>query len=359
MKDWLKNAIAIALIPQIVLVKALGAHPQFIETYYSEGIYPWISKFFRWTFGWIPFSVGDMLYFLLIVFAIRYLIVHKKHIKSHLKPFFRDVIMVLSTAYFTFHLLWGFNYYRQPISEKLGLRDTHTQRELIDLIERLTAQTNALQLAITKDSTQLVEIPYTKQEIFGKTVEGYQKLEKSLPFLAYDRPSIKTSLFSTGLTYMGYGGYLNPFTNEGQVNGRLPNFRFPVVAAHEIGHQVGYSAENETNFIGYLVTASNDDPYFQYSASAYGLGYCLSELKRRDEGVFEELYEQLNPGVQGNFREMAEFWQQFENPLEPVFKSIFDSFLKANNQVEGIKSYNAVVSLLISYHKENPLKKLD
>lgn len=355
MKNRLKNGIAIALIPQIILVKALGAYPEFIETYYSEGLYPRISKFFRWMFGWVPFSVGDLLYFLLIFFAIRYLIVYRKHIKKHLKLFFRDVIMVLSTAYFTFHLLWGFNYYRQPISEKLGLPESHTQKELVSLVEKLTVQTNALQLAITKDSTQRVDIPYTKREIFDKTIHGYQKLGKSLPFLIYSRPSIKASLFSTGLTYMGYGGYLNPFTNEGQVNGRLPNFRFPVVAGHEIGHQIGYSAENETNFIGYLVTASNDDPYFQYSASAYALGYCLSELKRRDEAIFEKFYAQLHPGVQRNFREMAEFWQQFENPLEPIFKSIFDSFLKANSQVEGIKSYNAVVTLLVNYHKENPL----
>ncbi|WP_299534941.1 DUF3810 domain-containing protein [Ulvibacterium sp.] len=355
MKNRLKNGIAIALIPQIVLVKALGANSQFIETYYSEGMYPWISQFFRWIFGWIPFSVGDILYFSLIFFAVRYLIVHRKYIKDHKKGFFRDVIMVLSTAYFTFHLLWGFNYYRQPIGEKLVLPESHTQEDLIDLTEALTAKTNALQLAITKDSTQRVEIPYTNQEIFGKTIEGYQKLEKSLPFLAYNRPSIKTSLFSTGLTYMGYGGYLNPFTNEGQVNGRLPNFRFPVVAGHEIGHQVGYSAEDETNFIGYLVTANNDDLYFQYSASAYALGYCLSEIRRRDDAVFKRLYAQLHTGVQGNFREIVEFWRQFENPLEPVFKSIFDSFLKANSQAEGIKSYNAVVSLLVNYHKENPL----
>jgi hypothetical protein len=355
MKNRLKNGIAISLIPQIILVKVLGAYPELIETYYSKGIYPWISKFFRWIFGWVPISVGDVLYFLLIFFAIRYLVVNRKHIKSHLKLFFRDVIMVLSTAYFTFHLLWGFNYYRQPISEKLGLPESHTQKELVSLIEKLTAQTNALQFAITKDSTQRVEIPYTKREIFEKTVGGYQKLGSSLPFLAYNRPSIKTSLFSTALTYMGYGGYLNPFTNEGQVNGRLPNFRFPVVAGHEIGHQIGYSAENETNFIGYLVTASNDNPYFQYSASAYALGYCLAEINRRDEVTFKKFYAQLHPGVQGNFREMAEFWQQFENPLEPVFKSIFDSFLKANSQVEGIKSYNAVVSLLVNYHKEKPL----
>ncbi|UWX56004.1 DUF3810 domain-containing protein [Maribacter litopenaei] len=173
--------------------------------------------------------------------------------------------------------------------------------------------------------------------------------------MEYEYPSIKTSLFSTGLTYMGYAGYLNPFTNEAQVNGILPNFRFPIVAGHEIGHQLGYSAENETNFIGYLVTSSNQDPYFQYAAYAYVLGYCLSDVRRGNIDTFDQLFQNLHPGVQENFREMAIFRQQYENPMEPVFKSIFNSFLKANNQTQGIQSYNGVVSLLIAYHKKYPL----
>ena len=66
---------------------------------------------------------------------------------------------------------------------------------------------------------------------------------------------------------MGYGGYLNPFTNEAQVNGVTPKFRLPTVSCHEVGHQLGYSAEGATNFIGYLVTSESNDPYFKYSAS--------------------------------------------------------------------------------------------
>ncbi|MBQ0741381.1 DUF3810 family protein, partial [Aquimarina celericrescens] len=80
--------------------------------------------------------------------------------------------------------------------------------------------------------------------------KGYTRIEKIHSFLKYEQPSIKESLFSTGLSYMGYGGYLNPFTQEAQVNGLVPNFRFPVIAGHEMGHQIGYSAENETNSIG-------------------------------------------------------------------------------------------------------------
>ena len=350
----IKNGIALAIVPQILLIKWLAGHPQLIETYYSEGLYPWISQFFRVLYGWIPFSVGDILYFILAVLAFRYVVKHRKEIRNYPLRFGRDVLFVLSITYFSFHLLWGLNYYRLPIAEKFGLTDTYTPNELDQLVVALIKKTNEAQFGITKDTALIVQIPYSKKEIFDKTLVGYEHLKEDFPFVAYERPSIKKSLFSTPLTYMGYGGYLNPFTHEGQANGRLPNFRFPVVTGHEMGHQVGYSAENETNFIGYLATLYNPDPYFKYSAYAYALAYCLSDIRNRDEQAFEDLYAQLNPGVRKNFKEMADFWESFENPLEPVFKAIYSRFLKANNQTKGIESYNAVVSLMVAYHQKHP-----
>lgn len=351
-----KNWVALSIIPQIIFVKWLGNHPDIIEEYYSEGLYPWVSKFFRVLYGWIPFSVGDILYFILAILAIRYVYSNWLEIRTYPLRFARNIVFILSIAYFTFHLLWGFNYYRLPIAQKFELSEKHSDEELIDLVETLITKSNELQFKITKDTAEAVKIPYSQQEIFKRTLIGYEHLEKAYPFISYERPSIKTSLFSTALTYMGYGGYLNPFTHEGQVNGRLPNYRFPVVAGHEIGHQVGYSAENETNFIGYLATIHNPDIYFKYSAYSYGLAYCLGDIRRNDEEKFKELYVKMNPGIQKNFQEMSDFWQSFENPLEPVFKSVFNTFLKANNQAKGIKSYNAVVSLLVTYHKKHPIK---
>ena len=237
----------------------------------------------------------------------------------------------------------------------MNLEENHSKKELIHFVERLIEKTNEIQFAITSDTAQIVKIPYGKQEIRERTVKGYQKLGKEYPFLTYNTASLKNSLFSLPLTYMGYGGYLNPFTHEAQVNAKLPDFRFPVVCGHEVGHQLGYSAENETNFIGYLVTVNNEDLYFQYAAYAYALGYCLSDIKRKDEASFEQLYKQLNTGTKKNFQEVNDFWAAYENPLEPVFKSVFNSFLKANNQQDGIKSYSKVVSLLVAYHAKHAL----
>ncbi|ALM07519.1 amino acid permease [Sediminicola sp. YIK13] len=355
MNNRLKNTIALSLIPQIILVKWIGQYPRFIETYYSLGVYPFLSKISRTAFGWIPFSAGDIIYALLFLAIIRYLILKRNKIKQQPKSFIRNIFVVLSTAYFTFHLLWGLNYYRIPLSETLSLEETNNSQALESFVEKLIYKTNETQMLITADSSQLVKVPYTKKQILEKTVKGYQELESQFSIFQYQRPSLKNSLFSTGLSYMGYGGYLNPFTNEAQVNALLPNFRYPVVAGHEVGHQLGYSAENETNFIGYLVTASNSDIYFKYSAYSYALAYCLSDIRKSDEPTFERLLKKINGGVLKNYNEITEFWATYKNPTEPIFKSIFDTFLKANNQSKGIDSYNAVVTLLINYHEEHPL----
>ncbi|MFQ3351369.1 MAG: hypothetical protein ACI914_000614, partial [Candidatus Marivariicella framensis] len=48
-----------------------------------------------------------------------------------------------------------------------------------------------------------------------------------------------------------------------------------------------------------------------------------------------------------NFNDINKFWNKYKNPLEPIFKKSYDSFLKINNQKLGISSYNKMVSLVI------------
>lgn len=354
MRPKLKNILALSLPFQIGLVTWLSFHPDWVEVIYSQGFYPRISAFFRRLYGWVPFSIGDICYFSIILLGLGYLIRKRYWIKGHPWTFLRNLTAVFSIVYFSFYLLWGLNYFRQPISQSMGLQESYSTEELRDLTERLIKNTNRLQLELSPDSTQAVILPYSRAEILEKTIEAYKPLSADHPSLRYHPPSLKPSLFSTALSYMGYGGYLNPFTGEAHVNRRLPLFRYPVVCGHEVGHQLGYSAENETNFIGYLVTLSNPDPYFRYSASAYGLSYCLTEVRRRDKSAYKVLLGQINPGVRANFKELQEFWKSFENPLEPVFKAVFNRYLEVNRQKDGIRSYNRVVSLMVAYHRSNP-----
>lgn len=351
MKARLKNGIALALLPQIFLVKWLARHPDWVENFYSEGIYPILSRFLRLLFGWIPFSFGDVLYTFLAVLVIRYCYLRWKSIRRKLLLFFRNVTTVLSIVYFVFHLFWGMNYYRLPIEKKMGITTDYTSQELLALTEKLVQRTNGLHLQITQDTAMAVSVPFSNSEIYRMTYQGYQLIKEEHPFLEYKTRSLKSSLYSLPLTYMGYGGYLNPFTNEAQVNAKVPAFRLASISGHEVGHQIGYSAEDATNFIGFLVTSRHPDLHFKYAAHTHALAYCLSELSVTNPEMFDALYARLNEGVKKNYQELVQFWESYQNPFEPMFKSAFSTFLKANNQEKGIESYNAAVGLLIGYDR--------
>ncbi len=351
MNARVKTILAVSLLPQIVLVKWLGSHPEWVEVYYSQGMYPYISRFYRFLFGWVPFSVGDVFYTLLAFAAIRYLYLRGKTIWKKPKQFLIELGIVISVAYFIFHLSWGMNYYRLPLEEKFGIQREYTVTDLEEFTDYLIQKTNTIQVGITNDSSLAVQLPYSRKEIFQKAITGYDKIERDYPDFGYHQPSLKKSIYSLVLTYMGYGGYLNPFTGEAQVNGKIPILRYPTVSTHEIGHQVGYSSEAATNFIGFWVTSRSDDPYFKYAAYSHALGYCLSDLKAKDPDKFNLLWQKLNTGIKKNYEELRRFWQRYQNPTEPIFKSMFNAFLKANNQADGIQSYNRVVGLLVNYDK--------
>ena len=58
-------------------------------------------------------------------------------------------------------------------------------------------------------------------------------------------------MYSLPLSYMGYAGYLNPFTLESQVNSKIPTLNLITTLLHETAHQMGYASEKEANFIAY------------------------------------------------------------------------------------------------------------
>ncbi len=342
-------------MPQVLIVKLLAKNPEFVERYYSEGVYQYVSKLFRLVLGWLPFSFGDLIYGLGGIYMIWWFAKNRKRLRKDFKNWMIDVFAAISLIYFAFHLFWGLNYYRLPLHKNLDLEADYTTEQLVRVTEKLIAQSNILHLNITENDTVKVDIPYDKATVFKLISSGYKNLESTFPNLEYVPQSTKQSLFSYPLTYMGFSGYLNPLTNEAQVNGLIPMYKFPTTSAHEIAHQLGYAAENEANFIGFMSASSNDDVYIKYCGLTFGLRFCLGEIYRRDECLFDDLVADINLGIRKNYEESRLFWQAHENPFEPFFKLFYSNYLKANSQSKGMESYSYVVALLVNYLEKHNL----
>jgi len=350
-----KLGLVIFLGIQILIISILKKYPEFVEQFYSNGIYVFLSKLMRYVFGWVPFSVGDLLYTLVCIYIIRWLYLNSKRIFKDTLNWLLDIAATLSLAYFAFHILWAFNYYRQPLYKSLNLEAEYTTEQLVSFTEKLIIKSNTIHITLATNDSLKVELPFTKSEIFDKVKDGYQSLSKEYPHLDYQPKSIKKSIYSIPLTYMGFSGYLNPFTNEAQVDGLIPTYKFPTTSCHEAAHQLGYAAENEANFIGSLAAMHNDDVYFKYSGYTFALRYCLVELFKRDPENYKVILPTINKGIIKNYQEVQDFWKAYENPLEPIFEKTFDNFLKANNQAAGMKSYSYVVALLVNYYDNREL----
>ena len=342
--------LAIFLPIQILLLQLVTDSPAFVETYYSNGIYPYISSFFRIMFGWIPFSIGDLLLAFGLFIFIRFLI---RLIKTRFRNFIRKMLhftAVLSVIYFCFYLFWGLNYYREPLAKNLGYQQQkYTTEQLEKVTKHIIEKLNYYQFKITKNDTIKVDTPYSQKEMYAMAASGYNHLSKDFPQLKYHHPSVKSSLMSLLQTYNGTSGYLNPLTGEAQVNDKIPKTIYPTTTCHEMAHQIGFAAENEANFVGFLAANYNDDMYFKYASYRMAFGYCITELRKRDRNTSKELWKMVHKGISKDFNTSYQFWQQYKNPFEPIIKKGYNVYLKANKQDKGIDSYSYVVDLLISY----------
>ena len=354
MSKTLRLFIAFSIVPQILFIKILSSYPYWVEENYSNMVYPKISNALRLLYGWVPFSVGDLLYITAIGYVLWWFFTHRKKVLKSPRKTIVDLLSTASILYFVFHVFWGLNYYRLPLHKKQNINPIYTTEQLIQTTKKITAFTNKVHLKLVKDSSAVVTIQNYFDVLKKNSVEGYQNSAKIHPYLEYKNPSQKLSLLSTPLAYIGFSGYLNPFTNEAQINYKAPTNSLPLTLAHEQAHQLGYAAESEANFIAFLTTYKHSDLQIQYAAYSFALRYCLVELSNRNKKVFEEIKDELNPGILTDFENRSTHWARYKNPLEPLFKSIYNNFLKANAQDKGIKSYSHVVGLIVGHYEAQP-----
>lgn len=337
------------LLLQLLFVGFISRRPEWIEKYYSNGIYPIISTFFRRLLGWIPISIGDILYLLLILIILRWIWLL---IQTHMSPLIEHLYRLgafISVIFFAFHLLWGFNYYRVPLQQNLGITSLeYTQEELIATTQQHIDKLNEIHHVLVINDSLAVEIPYKRREIYRMSSTTYKHLLIDSIDFSFKRKSIKNSLLSTPLSYMGFSGYLNPFTGESQVNKKIPKTIFPLTTCHEMAHQLGYASEGETNYIGYLACADNVDMYFRFSGELTAVQHLLYSLAQIDKEMYKTYFGKLNIGMQKNIQKNHDFWDSYQTPLEPFFKRFYDAYLKANRQEEGIQSYNEMVGYLVN-----------
>ena len=345
----------ILLILLSILIKWASWYPGWVERNYSLGLYPWIARVQRFLFGWVPFSLGDLFYaFLVLVILFKtYHLSRTLYLRKMNRRYFirglQQVIFFFLFLYVSFNLLWGLNYNRRGIAYQLNLDvKQYTLEDLDTLTRSLHEKVNHYAGMVTASKRDSLD---RKKYLFRGAVKAFEAASRVHSFLKYEPRSLKPSLYSYLGNYLGFQGYYNPFTGEGQVNTTVPRFLEPFVTAHEIAHQLGYARENEANFVGYIACRYYEDPGFRYSVYYDMYNYAVGEVFRRDTVLGKKFQDALHRQVKEDQEAFRDFYKKYRNPIEPIVMWGYGQFLKANNQPAGKRSYNEVVAWLIAYYK--------
>lgn len=353
----IKLVLIFVLCCLILLIFSLRNYPDIVELYYSDIVYPSISTVLRFIFNKIPFSIGDILY-LLIVLAILIVIyrlfklsfIEKGH-KGKRREIILNMVLSFEIILVLFYLCWALNYFRIPASERLELsKFNYTNAELFQLTSIFIDSANNLRSQIKPEQ-------WTQNDtnIFSESTRSIRELQITYNPDNHSTPKIKFSLFSPLMNYFGTAGYFNPFTGEAQVNSEIPIYLKSFVACHEMAHSIGYGREDEANFIGFISASKSQDPMARYSAYYLAAQEFMRETARLDTVMFRTLKSKISDPFMSDLKHEKAFWEQYRGTLRRFSGMFYDQYLKANKQPEGLQSYNRMLILTMAYYKKRGL----
>jgi len=344
----------VLLIPLGYLLLYLSSlsHP-LTENIYSKGLYKALSIPLNILFGYIPVSVAEIILIstvlILLFLIVRTIIKSPSEKWSILGRAISNIVAAASILYLSFILLWGFNYQRLPFKDIAGYDTQPTDiNTLKHVCEALIQRTNELRTQVDENIDGIMKLSGGINDTLKRAHMGYNNIESKYPELTYKFGRPKGVLLSEVMSYLGIGGVYFPFTTEANVNISLPSTSLPFTACHEMAHQIGFSREDEANYIAYLACKFHPDHDFQYSGTLSAMIYATNALYQYSPEDYFELREKFSDGVARDVKASNNYWEKYETKIQDFSSSINNAYLKANMQNDGVRSYGRMVDLLIA-----------
>ncbi|MFZ5987645.1 MAG: DUF3810 domain-containing protein [Bacillota bacterium] len=360
LKKILKKLSLILLIPfGYLLLYFSSTSSNLAESIYSQGIYRIIARFFSLITGFIPVSVGEVLVISAIIFILLKLVqtvVKAVKTPSRIVPLLSaalvNALAAISIIYFSFVILWGINYQRLPFSQIVNYNtQPASAAELAEVCKSLVSSANELRKSVEENDNGVMKLSTDTNTTLKRAYKGYERVDDVYPALYgnYGRP--KGVLLSEVMSYLGIEGVYFPFTGEANVNISIPHSSLPFTTCHEVAHQKGFSREDEANYIAYLACKYHPDEDFRYSGTLMAMTYATNALYKYDRDKYLELSKNYSEGVVRDLKAIRKYWQKYETPVQEISSSVNNTYLKANMQKDGVRSYGRMVDLLIAEYR--------
>ena len=326
--------LKIASICAAVLLAIVPLPRLFIERYYSTFLYIHLQRVITSASNLVPFSLFDVLIIGILAAWARALVADIRRRKgAAVRVLVRSVVWG-SVLYIAFVVLWGSNYRRVKLIDKLeidahGISQEGARSVAAASIERL----NAIYGQAHFDSMQ------------SSLAGGFERAQRELGSVTTALPGRpKRTLLNPFFRWTGVNGMTDPFFLEILIDDSVLPIERPMVIAHEWGHLAGFADESEASFAGWL-TCIHGSAADQYSAWLFIFEEMMPLV---GDNARSELVRRLAPGPLEDLRAIAERRRRQVNPRASRLSSlVYDRYLKANRIPSGVANYGEVAGLLI------------
>lgn len=339
--------------------------------WYSTRIYPvWVNVTGRFM-SVFPFSVSEVLLYTVLLAVIltclRLMIraVRKCAGKGEFLRWSSHLYVFAGVLFFLYVLNCGINYHRESFSESSGIQiEKYSAAELEEVCLWLTEEVNSRSKEVSRSALGVMKIggqklPITQENVQTSPVKmmnkeairAMERLGERYPELSGYYPNPKALLVPWILSVQQLSGIYSPFTVEANYNSGMADYNIPFTACHELSHLRGFMQEEEANFIAFLASTGSENIDFQYSGYLMGWRYCMNVLYQVDYESWEEIRGKLSEEVEPDFIANREFWDRYDGRIARAANKVNDTYLKANDQSEGVESYNRMVDLIVAYKR--------
>ena len=339
----MRHALPWVLVALAALLLLAPLDPGLVERWYSGRVYLQFQPLLTAVSNALPFAAFDVILMStlaavawIVVAAIRGL--RRGDRWRAVATAGVRVLVAAAALYLWFLAAWGLNYRRVPLLERLELaHDAPTAATVRALGRQAVDRLNALHGAA--HASPWVD-PWNDAELR----QAFDVTQRHLGAATPAAPGrLKRSLLGFYFRWASVDGMVDPFALEVLANPDLLPVEKPFVAAHEWSHLAGYADESEASFAGWL-TCVRAGAGAQYSAWLF-LYWEVSGVLRPDERT--DLAAALGPGPRADVAAVSERVRRGQLPrFRRVTWAAYDQYLKANRVEEGVRSYDAVITLL-------------
>ena len=316
-----------------------------IERWFSTGLYPALQRHVTPLSNMLPFAVLDVLAVTGSA-AIATIVIRAAYAARRtrrLLPVVRvlgNLVFAAALVYLAFLMLWGFNYRRLPITERLVVETgAPASQAVTELGVEAATQLNGLH-----DEAHRVgwgERPWEDETLRAAFASVQRALSDGPPA---EPGRLKRTLFGPYFRWTSVDGMINPFGLEVLANPDLLPFERPFIAVHEWSHLAGYADETEASFVGWLACMRAGVPA-RYSGWLFLYWQVNGEV---DDAGRARLASALDEGPREDIEAIVDRLRRGQLPwLRTAGWQVYDQYLKANRVEDGMYSYGAVVTLIL------------